>query len=182
MKLIEKLVAIDPDFEQHHQRCYDLAISFGKHLKRSQKEINMLGRTALNHDIGKITFSHSKIDQMDSISRTKQQVKLHVESGYRILNALPDFADIAKYVLHHHENWDGSGYPSGLKGEEIPFQSRIIRIIEMYDSYLNRPSEESPETPLDTLKILEQETGKRLDPILTPEFIEMIHLQLNQKV
>jgi diguanylate cyclase (GGDEF)-like protein/PAS domain S-box-containing protein len=172
-KLIEKLEVINPEFTSHHERCKQLAIAFGSYLNRSPKDIEMLGKIAGNHDIGKVSLSNPNIDREDNIIHDKQHVRLHVESGYRILNALPNFADISKYVLHHHENWDGTGYPEGLKGNDIPFFSRVVRVVEMYDSLMYHPDSETSHNVDKTIDILRSRKGHQLDPDLTEALIEM---------
>jgi HD-GYP domain-containing protein (c-di-GMP phosphodiesterase class II) len=100
----------------------------------------------------------------------KQQ---HTIAGYRILNLFDETMDLAEAVFSHHEYWDGTGYPKGLKGEEIPWYSRIISIAEVYDVLVRQMSESRA---LDEIKELK---GKRFDPEITDVFLS---LKLNNQI
>ncbi|MEC9484411.1 MAG: diguanylate cyclase [Candidatus Izemoplasma sp.] len=173
-RLWDKLEELNLDFADHHKRCAKLAERFGTYLNLSVKEIEALKKLANNHDIGKLTMDQAILNQGYSTSENTTDLKLHVENGYRILNALPDYADISKSVLHHHENFDGSGYPEGLKREAIPYLSRILRIIEAYDSMVHDNNYGKAKDQSTAINELKDNSGKYYDPTLTDAFIQMI--------
>lgn len=107
-------------------------------MKLTNEEIKRLKDAGYLHDIGKIVLSKDTISNGEDISeQEKKKLKLHSVVGYRILNSFDDTLDLAESVLSHHEYWDGSGYPKGLKGEEIPKLARIISVAESFDSLTN---------------------------------------------
>src|SRR5690606_3687663 len=97
----------------------------------------------------------------------------HPIIGYRILNSFDDTLDLAEIILAHHENWDGSGYPKGLKGEEIPRLARIIAVAESYQ-ILTRELGEKSLSSKEAVNELRKQAGKKLDPNIVGTFINMI--------
>jgi len=103
-----------------------------------------------------------------------EEIKRHPEIGYRILSTVNDMSEMAEYVLTHHEKWNGSGYPKGLKGKEIPLQSRIITVADAYDAMTSERSYRGslPETV--AIKELQKNAGIQFDPELVKVFIEKV--------
>jgi diguanylate cyclase (GGDEF)-like protein/PAS domain S-box-containing protein len=127
--------------EQHSHRVSSLCKSMGEALRLSEYDIQELKSIGLLHDIGKIAIDENILNKPGKLTEGEwNEIKRHPEIGYRILNTVNDMSDIASYVLHHHERWDGTGYPKGLKGEEIPFVSRIITIVDAYDAMTSEGS------------------------------------------
>ncbi|MGH4137584.1 HD domain-containing phosphohydrolase [Clostridium sp.] len=127
--------------EQHSHRVSSLCKSMGEALRLSQYEIQELKNIGLLHDIGKIAIDENILNKPGRLTESEwNEIKRHPEIGYRILNTVDEMSDIASYVLYHHERWDGTGYPKGLKGEEIPFISRIITIVDAYDAMTSERS------------------------------------------
>ena len=96
-----------------------------------------------------------------------EAVRQHAVVGYRILNLFEDTMDIAEYVYSHHERWDGSGYPRGLTGEQIPLLSRILSVAEAYDRMLHRKGVmhySTEERKAEELEIIRAASGTRFDP------------------
>ncbi|MFW5856179.1 MAG: HD-GYP domain-containing protein, partial [Bacillota bacterium] len=100
-------------------------------------------------------------------------IKEHPERGYKIATASEDFAIIAEEILAHHEHWDGSGYPRGLKGENIPYLARIISIVDAYDVMTNDRPYSAAISKKDALNEIEECAGSQFDPDLAKEFIEL---------
>jgi HD-GYP domain-containing protein (c-di-GMP phosphodiesterase class II) len=102
------------------------------------------------------------------------EVKRHSEKGYLILGSVNNMALHAKYVLHHHEHWDGSGYPSGLKGEQIPLQARIIGIADAYDAMTSTRSYRKVFNKEEAIREIEKYSGTQFDPDIARLFIDDI--------
>lgn len=170
-KLLLKLEEVNPNFKMRIDRHIDLAKQFSKFLELGSDDTETLLNLTRNHEIGLVSLLHEGNISVES-------KKLHVENGYRILNAMPNYADISKYVLHHHENWDGSGYPDHLKGEEIPVPSRLIRIIDCYDDLMHNSKSKTGQNMEKTLDIMQTKLHLELDPILGQKFIDMMHNRL----
>lgn len=146
-------------------QCLDLSFL-------QNKELQLAGTL---HDIGKIAIDYHVIDHQGLLSEADWiETKRHAELGYRILSSVNEMVPIAEIVLAHHENWDGTGYPKGLKGTQIPIQSRIIRIADSYDAMVNdriyRKSIGAEAAKIELLK----NSGTYFDPDLTKIFVEQI--------
>ena len=98
----------------------------------------------------------------------------HPEIGYTLLSNLPEYGGVAKIVLAHHEQWDGSGYPKGLSGAEIPLESRIIHVVEAYDSMVNGLDCREPLDEEAAMRELERLAGSQFDATVVRVFLEQV--------
>ncbi|MBU3188403.1 diguanylate cyclase [Clostridium bowmanii] len=161
--------------EQHSQRVSALCKSMGEALRLSEYEIQELKNIGLFHDIGKIAIDENILNKAGKLTGVEwNEVKRHPEIGYRILNTVNDMADMAKYSLYHHERWDGKGYPKGLKGDEIPFISRIIAIADAYDAMTSERSYRSALPTEAAIEELQKNSGSQFDKELVKVFIEKV--------
>lgn len=120
--------------KEHCQRIQEMAQKIGQAIDLPESELDNLKLLAALHDIGKIAITNAILDKPQKLTSEEwEYIKKHSEVGYRIAIGSPEMAPIAQAILHHHEHWDGSGYPMGLKGEDIPLISRIIAIADAYD-------------------------------------------------
>ncbi len=127
------------------------------------------------HDIGKIAVADSIILKPGKLTPEEWElVKKHPEVGYRIAKSSIDLAAIADAILTHHENWDGSGYPEGLKGEEIPLVSRIISIVDAYDAMTNDRPYRKAFTREQAIAEIKRYSGTKYDPKLVEVFIKIM--------
>lgn len=161
--------------EQHSNRVSVLCKNMGKALGLTDGEIEELKTVGLLHDIGKIAIEENILNKQEKLTDGEwEQIKRHPEIGYRILNTVNDMSEMAKYVLAHHEKWDGSGYPKGLKEEEIPFQSRIIAIADAYDAMTSERSYRSALSEAIAIEELQKNAGIQFDPEIIRVFIEKV--------
>ena len=110
----------------HAKRLEEHSTALGRVLGLSGGELDELALLAMLHDIGKVVIQAGIINKPDGLSPPEWiQIKRHPEIGYRITNSIPGLSHVARCILHHHERWDGSGYPCGLKGGD-PFDVRIL--------------------------------------------------------
>ena len=131
------------------------------------------------HDIGKITISDSILDKVPPLTDLDwTDIKRHPEVGYSILSGVNDYAMLAEYVLAHHERWDGSGYPRGLEGDEIPIHARIIAIADAYDAS-DRPYRKAM-SHADAMEEMKTCAGSQFDPYLAKDFVDMIRERIRQ--
>lgn len=139
--IISALHEKNPREEQHSHRvsrlCEKMGIALGFHHNEA-KELKTVG---LLHDIGKVAIEEGILNKAKRLTEEEfRKIKRHPEIGYRILRTVNELSEMADYVLAHHERWDGKGYPRGLRGEEIPIQSRIISIADAYDAMVSERS------------------------------------------
>ncbi len=149
-----------PKERAHAENTRKYARAIGETLQLKPDELRALEDAAYLHDVGKIPTLLGKNKGELGFYPTRKD---HAVIGYRILNSFEETADIAKAVLSHHEKWNGTGYPKGLTGEEIPLISRIIAVAEKFDR-LTGISYGKPISIEEALHHLDQEKGETLDP------------------
>jgi putative nucleotidyltransferase with HDIG domain len=121
----------------HSRRVQQMALAIGRELDLSQAELDLLGHAALFHDIGKLAIPDSILMKPAQLDVEEwRQMRRHADEGARIIDRLGFLADAVPAIRHHHEHFDGSGYPDGLSGEEIPLGARIIHTADALDSML----------------------------------------------
>ncbi|GKX64979.1 HD domain-containing phosphohydrolase [Inconstantimicrobium mannanitabidum] len=161
--------------EQHSHRTSELCESMGQVLGLPEDEIEELKTAGLLHDIGKIAIEENILNKEARLTEEEmQQIMKHPEIGYRILSTVNELSELAEYVLAHHERWDGTGYPKGLKGDRIPLQSRIIAIADSYDAMISKRSYRDALPEEVAINELKLNSGKKFDPKLTRIFIEKV--------
>jgi len=173
--LLDTLGAKSNETKEHAVRMTDLAFRLGEKLRLKAQELNKLNLLATLHDIGKVTISEEILKKPGRLNDQEwKKIREHPEKGYSIAAATEEFADIAELILYHHEKFDGSGYPEGLKGTEIPLLSRIITIIDSYDVMTHKRSYSSAVSIKEALKEIKRCSGSQFDPQIADVFIEMM--------
>ncbi|PKP56633.1 hypothetical protein CVT91_12580 [Candidatus Atribacteria bacterium HGW-Atribacteria-1] len=172
----------DPHASDHAQRLQELALSLGKRIGLSEYQLNNLRLLALLHDIGKIGIPDSILFKTYTLTSSEwKKMKEHPRIGYRMAKNIPDFTPIAREILYHHEHWDGSGYPEGLKGEEIPILSRIISIVDAYDVMQSRRSYKGKISKTKALREIKMCAGTQFDSQLVEIFLKSIKNKANRE-
>lgn len=172
--IIQSLQEKNEHIKTHSNRVAKLCERMGKKLGLPQPEIKKLLDAGLFHDIGKIVLENELLNKENLTENERQQLMQHTVVGYKILKLFDHTLDLADDVYAHHEKWDGSGYPKGLKGSEIPLNARIIALAEGYDNKLSKVEEHTPEHLEQILSELMEEAGHNYDTELTKAFVEMI--------
>lgn len=172
--LIETLYIRSPRERQHSIAVSELSSEVGLALHLSETEISKLGRTGYLHDIGKIVIPQSILSKELLSKEDLETIQQHPMVGYRILNLFDDTLDLAEYVYSHHERWDGKGYPQGLKNGHIPLISRIVSIVETYDSVISRGKSSHNEKKLEALEVIRKGAGTQFDPDIAELFVQMM--------
>ena len=161
----------------HSDRVVRLAIEMGSHLNLSERELEVLAMGAQFHDIGKIGIPDKILSKPAAFEASEWVVmKQHPLIGERIVRAIGDkhSPKIAEAVRHHHENFDGSGYPDGLMGEQIPLCSRIIALADNYDAMaVSRPYHKA-RTHQEVMDVMHNDVGTKHDPDLLLAFCFVI--------
>lgn len=161
--------------QAHSQHVLELCEMLGKALYLPEMEIRILKEAGYLHDIGKIVLERELIDLDRRLTdEEKREVKKHPVVGFRILNSFDKTLDLAEAVLAHHENWDGSGYPKGLKKEEIPLPARIIAITECYDRIMQRAGADQVLGKHRAVEYLENSAGTKFDPDIIAVFLQLL--------
>ena len=163
--LINALEAKDPDFVGHSQRVSELAATIADEMGLSDDEVEAVRAAGRLHDIGKIGIRDAVLQKKGPLtSEEYEHVKHQVIVGFRILSPLSHLGTVTEYVRSHHEHWDGSGYPAGLAGSDIPLGARIVCAAEIYDAITtSRPYQDTLE-PEEALVQMRRLSGTKLDP------------------
>ncbi len=150
---------------EHVQKVSELSVRIGEELGLEKQTISDLKIAGLVHDIGKIAINNKIISKSGILTPTEIiEMRRHPEVGYHILKSVDEYKNIADYVLSHHEKWNGSGYPRGLVGENIPIVSRILAIADAFDAMTSDRSYSGIKSPEESIKEIESLAGKDFDP------------------
>jgi putative nucleotidyltransferase with HDIG domain len=169
--LTSAIDAKDPYTCGHSDRVSRVAVRLAQELGCDEKTLNMLCLAGLLHDIGKIGVSDSVLRKPAKLSDEEyEHIKQHVSTGHRILHDLVKLEGVLPVVLHHHESWDGSGYPLHLGASEIPLSARIVAVADAFDAMTsNRPYRKGmPDEKVD--QILRNGAGQQWDPEVIEAF------------
>lgn len=175
LALATAIEAKDPYTEGHVDRVASYALILGRETGLAPWELQLLRKAAILHDVGKIGVNESVLLKPGSLSADEfNHMKSHTVIGERICRPLQQDRLILEVIRHHHERYDGKGYPDGLAGEGIPIAARIMAVVDAYDAltsdrpYRNRLSQEQAR------QILKQEAGKQFDPKIAMAFVSML--------
>ncbi|MBU1356448.1 MAG: diguanylate cyclase [Candidatus Edwardsbacteria bacterium] len=160
--------------EEHTKHLQKYLLKMALEMKLPDSEIDDLMLLASFHDVGKIAISNAILSKPGQLTPKEwDAVKKHSEIGYRIALATPEIAAVADQILHHHEWWDGTGYPRGLKGEKIPLASRLLSIADAYDIKRSIRPYKAAKTRALALKEIREAAGKQFDPRMIKLFLKL---------
>jgi putative two-component system response regulator len=167
--------AKDPYTEGHVDRVASYALSLGKETGLAPWELQLLRKAAILHDVGKIGINESILLKPGPLTEEEfNHVKSHAIIGEKICRPLQQDRLILEVIRHHHERYDGKGYPDGLAGEDIPIAARIMAVVDAYDALTSDRPYRKRLSEGQALQILKQEAGKQFDPKIAVPFISML--------
>ncbi|MBK5252073.1 MAG: diguanylate cyclase [Peptostreptococcaceae bacterium] len=173
--LTNMLEARSFETESHAKRMEENCIKIGKVLGFTESRLNKISLLAKFHDIGKIGIRDSILLKPDKLTAVEfEEMKTHSEIGYRIANSLPDIEHVAEYIYKHHEWYDGTGYPFGLKQDEIPLECRILSVTDAYDAMINDRPYRSALGKEMAIAELNRCSGKQFDPHIVSVFLDIV--------
>jgi len=176
--------ARDAAIGQHCQRLATLSSSMGVALGLPATDLLALQRAGYLHDVGKVAVPDSVLFKTGPLTPQEWAVmKQHTTRGEQICSGMKSLRNVLPIIRHHHERWDGSGYPDGLSGEEIPLLARIVQIADIYDALTTHRSYKPAYTPEHALEILQDEAraGWR-DPVLVKAFASTFPFIRNSEI
>jgi diguanylate cyclase (GGDEF)-like protein len=160
--------------EEHAQRMREMSLKIGKALGLSRDKQDELCLLSVLHDIGKIAIPDRILSKPGKLTDDEwKEMKKHSEIGYRIASASNELSGIAEEILSHHEHWDGSGYPQGLKGEEIPKLSQIVAVVDTYDVITNERPYKAAMSHQDALKEIKRCSNTQFAPNIAETFLKL---------
>ena len=171
MKSVE---ARDQYTEGHSHRVGEIALKIAKELKYNDFKMEQLRIASILHDVGKIGVLDSILHKPTSLTEEEFNIiKQHPQKGHDILNQIKNLDNIKPIVLHHHERYDGKGYPRGIKGENIPIEGRCLGIVDAFDAMItDRPYRKGLSIEA-AIQELIRCSGTQFDPKLTEIFIKL---------
>ena len=157
----------------HSARVANYAKLVARHLGLSEREVELVAKAALVHDIGKVGVPTEVLSKTTSLSDAEfALIRLHPTLGATILSTLPGMEEVIPIVLHHHERWDGRGYPSGLSGLDIPLASRIIFVVDAFDAMTTNRPYGHVRSHEDAIEEIDRCTGKQFDPLVSKSMLD----------
>jgi putative nucleotidyltransferase with HDIG domain len=173
--LVTAIDAKDHYTGNHSSETSIFSVSLAKRLGLDEQAVERLRIASKLHDIGKIGVPEYILCKEEKLSVEEMDImKRHSEIGARIIRPISSLRHIADIIEHHHERWDGTGYPASLRGDEIPLESRILAVVDAYDAMISdRPyrSAMSRESALDEIT---REAGHQFDPVISRQFVDMM--------
>jgi putative nucleotidyltransferase with HDIG domain len=174
--LVNALEAKDPHLRGHSARVADLSASVAAQLGCSDEAVEAIRTGGRLHDIGKIGIREEILNKQGPLTpEEREHVRQHVILGAEILGPLGNLGEVVPYVRHHHEHWDGRGYPDGLSGEAIPLGARILGTAEVYDALTTARPYQAKMEPAAALARMQQLTGNVLDPNVFTALSAVVH-------
>ncbi len=162
--LMSALDARDRETEGHSMRVSQLACLLGEKIGLNSDQLKALERGALLHDIGKIGISDTILHKPGKLTEDEWKImRMHPDIGSRIVERIPFLQESMPVVRYHHERWDGSGYPLGLKGEDIPIQARIFATVDVFDALTSKRNYREKSAPNEAVQYLYEQSGVLFD-------------------
>ncbi|HUW71289.1 MAG TPA: HD domain-containing phosphohydrolase [bacterium] len=159
----------------HSERVSDMAVQLGTRLKLSTEDLRLLRISATLHDVGKIGIGEAILDKPGSLTADEYaQIKQHPAIGATMLQDIRSFERVVPSVLHHHERWDGNGYPGRLAGEAIPLGARIIAIADVWDAIRDDRPYRAGFPLAEAQAFMQDQTGVMFDPALVETFLQLV--------
>jgi len=172
---IQAIEAKDPYTRGHSENVARYVRALGQQTGLGPDELKALYTAALLHDIGKIGIREEVLNKAADLTGDEyEHIKTHPVISAQIVGRIPNLAHIAKAILHHHERYDGSGYPDGLSGENIPLESRMLAIADAFDAMTSTRPYRDGCGKKEALQELEQNAGTQFDPKLVKAFMEAL--------
>jgi diguanylate cyclase (GGDEF)-like protein/PAS domain S-box-containing protein len=164
------------DNEQiHTERVSQYCEAIARAMDFSETAVQEIKTVGILHDIGKIAISPDILSKKDKLTPEEwEEVKRHPITGYNILKSAEEYASFADVVLHHHERWDGKGYPSGLMGEDITLFSRIVAVADSYEAMTAKRSYQITKTKEEAIAELQRCAGTQFDAAIVKVFIDKV--------
>ena len=165
----------DHETEGHSRRVTELTVSLARALGISESEVVHIRRGALLHDIGKIGIPDRILLKPSHLATDEwEEMKRHTIYAYNLLQPVAFLQPAMAIPTFHHEKWDGSGYPHGLHGEEIPLAARIFAVIDVWDAVTHDRPYHKAKTPAETMAMIRRDAGRHFDPHVVKVFEQIM--------
>jgi polar amino acid transport system substrate-binding protein len=165
----------DPHTAHHSERVATYAVALARRLNLDEDQVELIDQAASVHDLGKIGVADSVLLKPGPLTEGERaSMWLHTEIGARILNHYELFRDGAQIVLHHHERWDGDGYPGGLAGVAIPLGSRVVAVADAFDAMTSNRPYRTALSVAEAVRRLREGAAMQWDPDIVDVFVRLL--------
>jgi response regulator RpfG family c-di-GMP phosphodiesterase len=172
--LAQALEAKDEYTQGHSARVAEESVNIARYLSLSDTEVQRMWLAGYLHDIGKIGIKETVLNKPGKLDEEEWDlVQQHPVVAGRILGPIPELSDVIDMIVHHHERYDGTGYPDGLEGSSIPLGARILAVADTYDALTSRRPYRDPLALEEAYRILEEAAGTYLDPVIATAFLNL---------
>jgi putative two-component system response regulator len=170
--LAQALEAKDEYTQGHSARVAEESVKIARYLSLSEIEVQDIWLAGYLHDIGKIGIKESVLNKPGKLDPYEWEcIQMHPVTAEKILAPIDELADVIQIVRHHHERFDGSGYPDGIRGSQIPLGARILSVADSYDALTSKRSYREALSRRDALAVLEQASGTQFDPVIVRAYL-----------
>lgn len=181
--LIESIFAFAKTLElkdhytgEHVENTVHFATEIAKGLDLSKEDVELIKQAAMLHDLGKIGISESILLKKGKLTKREfEEIKKHPQIGADIIRPIQFLQGLIPFIFYHHERWDGKGYPSKIKGEDIPLGARIIAIADVYQALISDRPYHKAFTKNKAIEIIEKASGTQFDPRIVSIFLKIIN-------
>jgi len=175
MALAQAVEAKDPGIKNHLERAIKYATLIGNRFNLNKEDMDALKFGAVLHDIGKIGVNGSVLFKPERLTPEEFAIiKKHPEMGIEIIKGVEFLKRVEPIILHHHERYDGKGYPGGLKGEEIPLLARIVSVVDAYEAMTSDRLYKKAKSKQEAMEELKKEKGRQFDPKVVDVFLDIL--------
>jgi putative nucleotidyltransferase with HDIG domain len=173
----------DRETEGHSSRVSRLACLLAEGIGLDGDQVKALERGALLHDIGKIGISDTILHKPGKLTEEEwKAMRIHPDIGARIVEGIPFLQETLPVIRYHHERWDGSGYPNGLQGKDIPTQARIFAVADVFDALTSKRTYRTKSSAEDAMQYMRDQSGILFDPDIVEALTRLPYHQLTQDV
>ncbi|MDA8233314.1 MAG: HD-GYP domain-containing protein [Clostridia bacterium] len=166
--------ARDEHTKWHSYRVANYSYHLARQLNLSQEEVQLVYWASILHDVGKIGVPEAILNKKGPLTSVERKIiQLHPVTGARILEPLGSFKEIVPIIYHHHERFDGMGYPGGLTGEQIPLLSRIITVADSFEAMTADRCYRGKLSCYNALEELKKNSGTQFDPVVISAFVKI---------
>jgi putative nucleotidyltransferase with HDIG domain len=175
------LDARDRETEGHSIRVSRLACMLAETLGLSSDQLKALERGSLLHDIGKIGITDTILHKPGKLTEEEWKImRIHPDIGSRIVEGIPFLQETLPVIRYHHERWDGSGYPNGLQGKDIPTQARIFAVADVFDALTSKRSYRTRSSADDAIRYMQEQAGILFDPEIVDVLTQLPYHELTE--
>lgn len=165
----------DKETEGHSRRVTEITLKIARAMKISEEDIEQIRRGAILHDIGKMSVPDEILHKPGKLTAKEREIiKGHPETAYKLLSPIPYLKKALEIPYSHHEKWDGTGYPQGLKGEEIPLAARIFAVTDVWDALGSDRCYNAAWERGKIIKHFAEQSGRHFDPVVVNVFFSLI--------